>query len=99
MQCLVSDPEQPDVISAGVLRSQVLRCRPKVVGDGPTPTVNIDGDILPVVIHLDLRTDVPSGISRRRVGRSHPAAGLEASCPPPSAWGAEMSASLIRSLF
>ena len=58
MQCPVSDPKQPDVISARVLRPQVLRCRPKVVGYGPTPAVNIDGDVFPVVVHLDLRTDV-----------------------------------------
>ena len=34
-------------------------CRPKVVRDGPTPAVNVDSDIFPVVVRLDLRADVP----------------------------------------
>ena len=59
MQCPVSNPEQPDVNSARALRPQTLRCRPQVVGDGPTPALNVDGDIFPVVVRLDLRTDVP----------------------------------------
>ena len=41
------------------LRPQTLGCRPKVVGNGPTPAVDVDGDIFPVVVRLDLRTDVP----------------------------------------
>jgi len=59
MQGPVSNPEQPDVNRARALHPQALRCRPKVVGDGPTPAVNVDGDIFPVVVRLDLRTDVP----------------------------------------
>jgi len=54
----VSNPEQPDVNRSRALRPQTLGCRPKVVGDGPTSAVNVDGDIFPVVAGLDLRTDV-----------------------------------------
>ena len=59
MQGPVSNPEQPDVNRAGALRPQTLRCRPQVVGDGPTPAVDVDGDIFSVVVDLDLQTDVP----------------------------------------
>ena len=59
MQCPVSNPEQPDVNSVRALRPQTLCCRPKVVGDGPTSAVNVDGDILSVVVRFNLRTDVP----------------------------------------
>lgn len=77
MQCPVSDPEQPDVDSARVLRSQTLRCRPKIVGDGPTPAVNVDGDILPVVVDLDLRTDVSLVYLVAESGNLIPRAGWE----------------------
>ena len=59
MQGPVSNPEQPDVNRVRALRPQTLRCRPEVAGDCPTPAVNVDGDICPVVVCLDLRTDVP----------------------------------------
>ena len=59
MQGPVSNPEQPDVNRAKALRPQTLGCRPKVVEDGPTPAFDVDGNIFPVVVRLDLRTDVP----------------------------------------
>jgi hypothetical protein len=59
MQRPIPDPKQPHVDSLGMLRSETPRCGENVIGDGPASAVHINGDVLSIVVGLDLGPDVP----------------------------------------
>ena len=59
MQRPVPDPKQIDVYCVGLLRPQTRRCGENVIGHGPAPGLDIDGDVLSMVVGFHLRLDVP----------------------------------------
>ncbi len=58
MQRPIPDPKQPHVDSLGMLRSETPRCGENVIGDGPASAVHVNGDVLSIVVGLDLGPDV-----------------------------------------
>ena len=59
VQRAISNPEQPDINSIRALCPQAVCCGQKVGSGGPASTAYVNGDILPMVVGLDLRADVP----------------------------------------
>ena len=58
MQRPMPDAKQPDIDRVGLLRPKALRGIAQLASDGPAPGVHVDGDVLAVVVGLDLGTNV-----------------------------------------
>ncbi len=71
----MADADQPDIDGTGALGPQTIRCVQQLTANSPAAAVHVDGDVLTMVVGLDLSADVAlvyliaeGGRSRRWVG-------------------------------